>query len=908
MKQIRKGVETVKKSNILCVVSVIMTLTLIVTPMMQTLNVNANPEIQGEDELIEAVKVKDAEIEKSSLIIGSYIIHLNGLTDDVFNMAKESENEFNQTNMYYKSELADGKWFDVTSANSLENIISDGVPVESAVIEQLDFTHKVSATGEVTDLRYGYKVSAFDVKVPYSLWDLDELKALKTQYELIAQKTTQTDSDKKNLEMVQEFYGKSIRNSKTDQYDDIITGLEKYKNELLGRDKPSTWVEEVQKVMKHTDALRRVESFQILASNLEILLNDISGQTDNSVVKEEKEEKEEMKDFYVNADLVAAVGDAINSVEQSILENSTQLLTQGESSDSLARYQYSNDLMNGITKTTKAQEYDNLPWYFRWYVTWIRVRSTTIIDYNVTACDTATQKLVDITNITSGAIVDINSERTTAEEVSIAALAVYKEKLSAGIGEAYQNAVIENKSQTVKENCLIEQKKDTNTARLEYQGILSAYFERLSNKSLQQYIEKLLNEIPDLEVLVPDDAVKNYQLETVADHKEWLRGMLSQAMANSSDAGEMDRFTEALEDLEKQRQEALDQNDLAKEKKIAAEMEDLQAEIDKLTENLLNTLNSPYSTEAEKARALAGLGDSNAAALLNTLSSEIASGIRNISRTGSAGDNKENESGEGSGTGGYSQKEAEELKNKMEMFSDISAIAPEAAAQALKEIETAIEGSSLENSGFTEDMEEAIGAAKKTIEESQKGNLSVIDSKELISMLEDIFGCTLEETSSLDLASAVLALSRFGNDYNNKEARSLAITYAAEMNNSGHVYIYQKVNTEKNEYVSVRAIGRVLDYRYVFDDAHYSATLSKGNTYHTFSKDSKEYTYTGQKTDKLTTNAVFQNTIYLGNADSKKIYNIEAGYIQGSKYAVVVTSQVERRTKELYDWMVEQSS
>ena len=38
---------------------------MIITPMMQSLNVNANPEIQGEDELIESVKVKDAEIEKS---------------------------------------------------------------------------------------------------------------------------------------------------------------------------------------------------------------------------------------------------------------------------------------------------------------------------------------------------------------------------------------------------------------------------------------------------------------------------------------------------------------------------------------------------------------------------------------------------------------------------------------------------------------------------------------------------------------------------------------------------------------------------------------------------------------------------------------------------------------------------
>ena len=889
-----------KKSDILRVVSVIIVLIMMITPMMQMLNVNANPEIQGEDELIEAVKVNDTEIEKSSLIIGSYIIHLNGLTDDVFYMAKESANEFSQANMYYKSELADGKWFDVTSASSLEDIISEGMPIEREEIEQLNFTHKVSSTGEVTDLRYGYRISAFDVKAPYSLWDLEELKALKTQYELISEKKIKTDSDKKNMEMIQSFYEKSIMTSKTDQYDDIITGLERYKNVLPGRGKTATWIEEVQKVMKHTDALRRVEAFQILAANLEILLNDISGQ-ENSSVEEEGETEEEMTeeemiDFYVNADLVEAVGDAIDNVEQSILEKSTQILTEGNTSDSLARYQYSNDLMNGITKSTQGREYDNLPWYYRWYLLWIKVRSTSAIEYNVTICDTATQKLVDITNISSGVIVDINSERTTAEEISIAAYETYKEKLSAGIGEAYKDAVVENKSQAAKEQCLSEQKRDTNVARQEYQGVLFSYFERLSNKSMQQYVEKLLNEISDLEALVPEDAVKSYQLETVTEHREWLRDMLAQAMLNSSDSSEMDKLTEAMSDLEKQRQEALDNNNLKGEKKIAADMEALQGEIDKLVESLVNELDSPYSTEAEKARALAGLGDGNATALLNSLSSDIASGIRNMNGTGTTS----------SGVA-YSQKEAEELKNKMEIFSSISAFAPDAAAQALKDIEEAVAGASLQNNEFVEDIQATIGVVKEKIEDGQKGNLTNIDSEELISMLENILGCTLEEATAIDFSGAVLALSRFGYEHNNREARSLAITYAAEMYDLSHVYIYPKVETEKKEYVSVRAIGQVLDYRYVFDDAHYSATLSKGKSYHTFTKDLKDYSYTGKKTGKLTTNVVFQDTLYLGNADAKKIYNIEAGYVHGSKYAIVVTEQVEKRTKEFYDWMVEQS-
>lgn len=72
--------------------------------IVQTIKVQA---VTSErDNGTKSVHVSDSEIENSTLVIGSYLIHINGLTDEIYSLATESANEFNQNNMYYKSELS----------------------------------------------------------------------------------------------------------------------------------------------------------------------------------------------------------------------------------------------------------------------------------------------------------------------------------------------------------------------------------------------------------------------------------------------------------------------------------------------------------------------------------------------------------------------------------------------------------------------------------------------------------------------------------------------------------------------------------------------------------------------------------------------------------------------------------
>jgi hypothetical protein len=74
----------------------------------------------------DAVHIKAKDIENSTLAIGTHLIHLSALTDQLYDIAQKSADESGQNLIYYKSELADGTWFDITAASSLKDITKEG--------------------------------------------------------------------------------------------------------------------------------------------------------------------------------------------------------------------------------------------------------------------------------------------------------------------------------------------------------------------------------------------------------------------------------------------------------------------------------------------------------------------------------------------------------------------------------------------------------------------------------------------------------------------------------------------------------------------------------------------------------------------------------------------------------------
>ena len=97
--------------------------------------------VQGFWDESKAVHIKADEIESSTLAVGTHLIHLSALTDAIYAIAEQSAEDSGQSQIYYKSELGGGAWFDITSASSLEDITTGGMPITDEEMEELFFTH-----------------------------------------------------------------------------------------------------------------------------------------------------------------------------------------------------------------------------------------------------------------------------------------------------------------------------------------------------------------------------------------------------------------------------------------------------------------------------------------------------------------------------------------------------------------------------------------------------------------------------------------------------------------------------------------------------------------------------------------------------------------------------------------------
>ena len=111
-------------------------------------------------------------IEDSVLFIGTYLIHSQTMTDELYEKAVESATDSNQTNVYYKSELANGAWFDITDALGLSDISDQGIVVQESELADLWVTCYTGSDGITRSARSGETVSIFDIPDPYDLYIL----------------------------------------------------------------------------------------------------------------------------------------------------------------------------------------------------------------------------------------------------------------------------------------------------------------------------------------------------------------------------------------------------------------------------------------------------------------------------------------------------------------------------------------------------------------------------------------------------------------------------------------------------------------------------------------------------------------------------------------------------------------
>ncbi|MCM1257755.1 MAG: stalk domain-containing protein [Roseburia sp.] len=325
-----------------------------------------------------AVHIKPDEIENSTLIIGTHLIYLYGLNDEIYDLAKDSAATSGQSKIYYKSELSDGAWFDITEADSLKEITDQGKKVDNGEIEVLFFTHHTKSDGITYDLLTNQPVGIFDIKEHYELENLEELEAVKLQYDMMEELKGKSDTVKRNLNLTEYFFSTETHTEDTDLYDMQMKALQTYYTSLSGED--STFGEVVMHVMKKLDYARRFIVLGIAEEQLEILMDSVGDTYPDNGETEEVE-------FTVDNVLLTAIGESQSVVGESMAEAQGNRLDQGTTAISKMEYELSMDLI----REAVAENYQ--------------------------ACDTSVARLRCLFNITEGVIKDREGELDVLESL-----------------------------------------------------------------------------------------------------------------------------------------------------------------------------------------------------------------------------------------------------------------------------------------------------------------------------------------------------------------------------------------------------------------------------------------------------------------------------------------------------------
>lgn len=808
---------------------------------------------------VRSVHVKDSEIENSTLVIGSHLIHISALTDQLYKIAQESANEFNQSQVYYKSELADGTWFEISEASSIGDITQSGSPVSRSVIEGLEFTHQTKSDGITIDLRTGQAVSVFNINNPYDLRTMEELEPLRIQYQILQEKTDKNESDQIYLQMVQSFFDKDIQDDETRDYDSSMQSLESYKNGLSSREKPSQWSEKTGEILTSIDAYRRVEALTNLEGFLDTLENDASGMGASNQKESEDGEESVPPDFVINADIVSSIGDCIQNVQESISSYEAKKITDtGDTVAAQTEYRYSQELIS----LARAQD--------------------------TPECDKIMESLCNLQNILNGVIASQQSELDTlTSDLVSGAFNNYTADLRAGVSTDYQTAVAEGSSQAVLQKYLTEQKTAANADRMEYQTMLEAQFSRMENQTAQAYVLKLIDGVPQLEDTVVQDAAESYLLDTVADHLIWLRSSYADLVKNASDSTDMSKLEQEKEKLSKQRQDALDNNNLAEANKLTAQMEAKQKEIDSLADSLNAIMNSPNSSESDKAKAAAAMGENTTAALLSSMADVLTSDLRNAGEDTSATD----------------------LQNQMAALTAAATLDPEAAKAALNQVQDALDNATGLDTDTTSSLQSSLADAKETIAQANTGG-GTLTGEELQALLDSILNGILgsggyDSASACQKTGAMLALEWYGGEKNSSAALNLAATLAKQGVEEKNPYLYEKYSDSSEAYLPLQTLANVLGYRYIFDDAHSTVTLQKSKSYYLFTLAKQQYEREGSVTRELSAPPQLSGTMYILGTDSESLFDTKAEYFRNALYGAAGTPDVESLAQQIYEQLLE---
>jgi hypothetical protein len=818
-----------------------------------------------------AVHVDPRQIENGTLAIGTHLIYLGSLTPEIYDRAEATVSESNQSRIYYKSELANGAWCDITTANSLAAIASSftdptgTVPpaiVNDSVIADLLLTHHTKADGVTYDLRTGAAVNIFNQPDPYDLYNMEELAPLRQQYDMYVESkpSNAKDDDAKKMkrqrqekiDRIDVLWNMNVRNDITNDADSSLAALQRYYEIISREEEAKPEMEAVQAVMAAVDATRRYQVF----FSIEGALNDFIGEAMSAATPD--------TEYLTDSNLTSALSESLGNVETSLTDMQGKMLSPGNTILSDIRYQTSYNLINNARSGNDA------------------------------AADLDVIKLIDLSNIEDGDVVNAGSEADLlTNELIPRATDKLRNLLASGANAEYQQAAAQNQAGAVLRAIAKTALSDDNAARSELESFITAYADRIAAETSIEFIDARIVITQGWITILPSDGFMDNSNSCITDHLTFLMD-LKNAIESALGSGKFDDLNAQKAALQTEYMSALDKGDLTGAKDAQDKMSAIDAQIAALESGVNEDIGKLQAQIDELSGQInareSGMGDGDGDGDGDGFGSGSGAGL-------DAGDGSGSASGQDSVLDGMKRdlallesklasllnslpdgaqsKQAAELRaNALDVINNggdigmlgdtvsalgaLAATNPNAAVPALKELYTnmqqknALEG----NNNFDAIIDTAanlIAENQAAYENSLTGDanadkLAAIAAEYLASGAPELSGLSGDAKA----IAYVNALKEFAETTGSGVVQGMMQAEAQNQLALGNALVFRQYSDPTAQYVPVTALASHLGMRYVYNRNLNQAALAKGSSYYAFqayadqvkmgsSKDQTEY-------------------------------------------------------------------
>lgn len=831
-----------------------------------------------------AVQLDLSTIENSTLLIGTHLIYLHSLNDQIYEIAVQSASDSGQDRIYYKSELAGGMWMDITDAGSISDISAGGIVADMNKINSLYLTHHTRSDGITYDLRTQQPVCIFDITSVYELENLPELEALKIQYDMMRSSGSKSDSDKRNIGLISDFFAIDIHIEETQQYDMQLQALQNYYNELAANNANSKYLETTLEVMEKVSNARKVIVFTIIEINLNIL---------QDAVADAEEDGAEINDA-----LLTAISDSQYALGESLAEAEGNMLSVQDGAVSKKEYALCKKMISNAEGS------------------------------NFYGCDEQNLLLQYLGNIINGRIVDGAEELKLLEELIVSADTGYRKELSAGTTTEYKMLVSKNVSHAARESRMKADVAGADTARAELEFLIQGAVDRresipdMAGSATQDYILQRIQDAANFKSAIKQDDYAGLYQDSVSKYVQWLNSLLAGVKQSGGSRGEEESLYEQKEALREQKLAALDSLDLDAAKRIDAMIAAVDEQIAALEKVQSERLADLLSKKSELERQLAqNPQDKDIQAEISRLEAELAAGESDISGSSQAANIMEskNEILEILADGDTSDSAVERLGDHVALLSSMLEAGSPLAMEAMKEVYTKLLAKSeLENVNAYDSLQKEIETAvsESTVRAGTTNNL-LSDSVE--NMIADALGVdsllasdgsisteSLNETAAEDILAALLALGDLSREPGtDSSVEAFTDGLAAALKQNTDLPVFQTMEKQGETYVPVEVLADWLGYRYVWNDTRKTAVLSKGRVFYSFT--AYESNVVTEKDENLSMDkaAYFSEQLFIPGSFVQKQFGFSVCDISGTDCSVLVDDKVIERSQDILSELLE---